>query len=206
MQVKDLYRAFKGDCPTGIIDEAKFKEVLIRVFCRQLVTQDWWERRAGCWFVFPSQVYQSLFPLGESAKYAHLVFKSIDRDNTGCLKFESEFQLSSLHHKCLYWTIKKWGPTMMKILIMQVYGVTSKYPQEGLHLETSWTFSPFSAKDLREIRWQMFLSFSKRICCAKFLDRLGLVLAQKGESLDRGSSWFCCHHDKAAKLFFLNNH
>ena len=101
---------------------------------------------------------------------------------------------------------KKWGPTMMKTLIMQVYGVTSKYPQEGLHLETSWTFSPFSAKDLREIRWQMFLSFSKRICCAKFLDRLGLVLAQKGESLDRGSSWFCCHHDKAAKLFFLNNH
>jgi len=57
-EVKDLYRAFKGDCPTGIIDEAKFKEV-----------------------------YQSLFPLGESAKYAHLVFKSIDRDNTGGITF-----------------------------------------------------------------------------------------------------------------------
>jgi len=57
-EVKDLYRAFKGDCPTGIIDEAKFKEV-----------------------------YQSLFPLGESAKYAHLVFKSIDRENKGGITF-----------------------------------------------------------------------------------------------------------------------
>jgi len=57
-EVKDLYRAFKGDCPTGIIDESKFKEV-----------------------------YQSLFPLGESAKYAHLVFKTIDKDNTGGITF-----------------------------------------------------------------------------------------------------------------------
>ena len=150
------------------------------------MTQDWWERRAGCWFVFPSQVYQSLFPLGESAKYAHLVFKSIDRDNTGCLKFESEFQLSSLHHKCLYWTIKKWGPTMMKILIMQVYGVTSKYPQEGLHLETSWTFSPFSAKDLREIRWQMFLSFSKKDLLCKVFGQIGIGIGTEGWKFGQG--------------------
>lgn len=57
-EVKDLYRAFKGDCPTGIIDEIKFKEV-----------------------------YQSIFPLGESAKYAHLVFNSIDKQKTGGITF-----------------------------------------------------------------------------------------------------------------------
>jgi len=56
--VKDLYRAFKADCPTGIIDETKFKEV-----------------------------YQNIFPLGQSAKYAHLVFNCIDRERTGGITF-----------------------------------------------------------------------------------------------------------------------
>ena len=31
---------------------------------------------------------------------------------------------------------------------------SSKYPQEESRLETLWTFSQFSAKGLREIRWQ----------------------------------------------------
>ena len=51
-EVKALYRAFKQDCPTGIIDEPTFKEV-----------------------------YERIFPMGESAKYAHLVFSAIDRYN-----------------------------------------------------------------------------------------------------------------------------
>ena len=36
-QVKDLYRAFKGDCPTGIIDETKFKEVLFHFIVSLMV-------------------------------------------------------------------------------------------------------------------------------------------------------------------------
>ena len=101
LQVKDLYRAFKGDCPTGIIDETKFKEVGMGIFNRPLRTVDkrmnlthmksnmfvfvflQTHEKQHCLCVFTVQVYQSLFPLGESAKYAHLVFKSIDRDNTG---------------------------------------------------------------------------------------------------------------------------
>ena len=101
LQVKDLYRAFKGDCPTGIIDETKFKEVGMGIFNRPLCTVDkrmnlthmksnmfvfvflQTHEKQHCLCVFTVQVYQSLFPLGESAKYAHLVFKSIDRDNTG---------------------------------------------------------------------------------------------------------------------------
>ena len=55
-------------------------------------------------YSYDFQVYQSLFPLGESAKYAHLVFKTIDKDNTGSffliLKMEgspsSSLSLSSL--------------------------------------------------------------------------------------------------------------
>ena len=49
-EVRRLYRAFKQDCPTGIVDEETFKEV-----------------------------YDKIFPLGDASHYAHLVFLSIDK-------------------------------------------------------------------------------------------------------------------------------
>ena len=55
-EVKFLYRAFKQECPNGIIDEDTFKEV-----------------------------YENIFPLGDASKYAHLVFKCIDKEDTGWL-------------------------------------------------------------------------------------------------------------------------
>ena len=57
-EVKFLYRAFKQECPTGISSEEKFKDI-----------------------------YQKLFPLSDSSKYARLVFRSIDRDRTGGITF-----------------------------------------------------------------------------------------------------------------------
>ena len=57
-EVKYLYRTFKQECPTGISSEENFKEI-----------------------------YQKIFPLGDSSKYAHLVFISIDRDRTGGITF-----------------------------------------------------------------------------------------------------------------------
>ena len=33
------------------------------------------------------EVYQKIFPLGDSSKYAGLVFRSIDQDNTGTVTF-----------------------------------------------------------------------------------------------------------------------
>ena len=53
-EVKFLYRAFKQECPNGIIDEETFKDV-----------------------------YENIFPLGDASKYAHLVFKCIDKEDTG---------------------------------------------------------------------------------------------------------------------------
>ena len=52
-EVRRLYRAFKQDCPTGIVDEDTFKEV-----------------------------YDKIFPLGDASQYAHLVFLSIDKCDT----------------------------------------------------------------------------------------------------------------------------
>ena len=49
-EVRHLYRAFKQECPNGIVDEETFKEV-----------------------------YEKIFPLGDASQYAHLVFAAIDR-------------------------------------------------------------------------------------------------------------------------------
>lgn len=69
-EVKSLYRAFKQDCPTGIIDENTFKGV-----------------------------YEKIFPMGESAKYAHLVFCCIDRQQTGGIHFGDFMTLLSVLSK-----------------------------------------------------------------------------------------------------------
>ena len=63
--MKFLYRAFKQECPNGIIDEETFKDV-----------------------------YENIFPLGDASKYAHLVFKCIDRGETGNGKY---WNLSMFH-------------------------------------------------------------------------------------------------------------
>lgn len=49
-EVRCLYRAFKQECPNGIVDEETFKEV-----------------------------YEKIFPLGDATHYAHLVFAAIDK-------------------------------------------------------------------------------------------------------------------------------
>ena len=66
-EVRHLYRAFKQECPTGISSEETFKEI-----------------------------YQKIFPLGDSSKYAHLVFISIDRERTGGITFGDFMQFLSL--------------------------------------------------------------------------------------------------------------
>ena len=68
--MKALYRAFKQECPSGISDEETFKEV-----------------------------YQKIFPLGDSSKYAGLVFKSIDQNKTGAVTFGQFLDFLSLLSK-----------------------------------------------------------------------------------------------------------
>merc|ERR1711892_57864 len=69
-EVKFLYRAFKQECPNGIIDEDTFKEV-----------------------------YENIFPLGDAPKYAHLVFHSIDREDTGGITFGDFMEFLSVISK-----------------------------------------------------------------------------------------------------------
>ncbi|KAL3864621.1 hypothetical protein ACJMK2_006286 [Sinanodonta woodiana] len=58
-ELQIMYRGFKQECPTGIVNEETFKEI-----------------------------YAQFFPQGDSTQYAHYVFKTFDHDCNGSISFE----------------------------------------------------------------------------------------------------------------------
>jgi Ca2+-binding EF-hand superfamily protein len=83
-ELQILYRGFKQECPTGVVNEDTFKDI-----------------------------YAQFFPQGDSTAYAHYVFNAFDQDHSGAISFEefvtglSVLSRGSLHEKlqwafCLY--------------------------------------------------------------------------------------------------------
>ncbi|KAI3385992.1 hypothetical protein SNEBB_002796 [Seison nebaliae] len=66
-EVQCLYRGFKQDCPSGVVNEDGFKDIL-----------------------------SQFFPQGNSSKYAHKVFKTIDLDGDGTVTFEEFIKTLSI--------------------------------------------------------------------------------------------------------------
>uniref|UniRef100_UPI00358FD772 A-type potassium channel modulatory protein KCNIP2-like isoform X2 n=1 Tax=Myxine glutinosa TaxID=7769 RepID=UPI00358FD772 len=66
-ELQILYRGFKNECPTGIVDEEMFKEI-----------------------------YARFFPQGDASMYAHFLFNAFDRDHIGSISFEDFVQGLSL--------------------------------------------------------------------------------------------------------------
>ncbi|XP_052225494.1 Kv channel-interacting protein 4-like isoform X1 [Dreissena polymorpha] len=58
-ELQIMYRGFKQECPTGIVNEETFKEI-----------------------------YAQFFPQGDSTAYAHYVFNTFDHDKNGSISFE----------------------------------------------------------------------------------------------------------------------
>ncbi|KAI0242092.1 Kv channel-interacting protein 4 [Lamellibrachia satsuma] len=58
-ELRIMYRGFKQECPTGIVNEETFKEI-----------------------------YAQFFPHGDSSAYAHYVFSTFDQDHDGAVSFE----------------------------------------------------------------------------------------------------------------------
>ncbi|KAL5022371.1 hypothetical protein ScPMuIL_001526 [Solemya velum] len=58
-ELQIMYRGFKQECPTGIVNEETFKEI-----------------------------YAQFFPQGDSSAYAHYVFNTFDHDHNGSVSFE----------------------------------------------------------------------------------------------------------------------
>ena len=74
-EVKCLYRAFKQECPTGQMGIGMYFNIFISASTGISDEETF------------KEVYQKIFPLGDSSKYAGLVFRSIDQDNTGTVTF-----------------------------------------------------------------------------------------------------------------------
>ncbi|XP_062838221.1 Kv channel-interacting protein 4 isoform X3 [Anolis carolinensis] len=58
-ELQILYRGFKNECPSGVVNEETFKEI-----------------------------YSQFFPQGDSTTYAHFLFNAFDTDHNGCVSFE----------------------------------------------------------------------------------------------------------------------
>ncbi|XP_077325645.1 calsenilin isoform X1 [Lithobates pipiens] len=58
-ELQSLYRGFKNECPSGLVDEDTFK-----------------------------LIYAQFFPQGDATMYAHFLFNAFDLDRSGAIKFE----------------------------------------------------------------------------------------------------------------------
>nr|XP_019817598.1 PREDICTED: Kv channel-interacting protein 4 [Bos indicus] len=58
-ELQILYRGFKNECPSGVVNEDTFKEI-----------------------------YSQFFPQGDSTTYAHFLFNAFDTDHNGAVSFE----------------------------------------------------------------------------------------------------------------------
>ncbi|XP_041046051.1 Kv channel-interacting protein 1 isoform X2 [Carcharodon carcharias] len=59
-ELQILYRGFKNECPSGIVNEETFKEI-----------------------------YAQFFPQGDASTYAHFLFNAFDTDHNGSVSFEN---------------------------------------------------------------------------------------------------------------------
>jgi Ca2+-binding EF-hand superfamily protein len=58
-ELQIMYRGFKNECPTGVVNEETFK-----------------------------YIYAQFFPQGDCSAYAHYVFNTFDQDHSGTISFE----------------------------------------------------------------------------------------------------------------------
>ncbi|XP_077442486.1 calsenilin-like isoform X1 [Vanacampus margaritifer] len=58
-ELQSLYRGFKNECPSGLVDEETFKII-----------------------------YSQFFPQGDATMYAHFLFNAFDSDRSGAIRFE----------------------------------------------------------------------------------------------------------------------
>uniref|UniRef100_A0A674B1G1 Potassium voltage-gated channel interacting protein 2 n=1 Tax=Salmo trutta TaxID=8032 RepID=A0A674B1G1_SALTR len=61
-ELQVLYRGFKNECPSGVVNEETFKTI-----------------------------YSTFFPQGDSGAYAHFLFEAFDTNKNGSVSFEVRF-------------------------------------------------------------------------------------------------------------------
>ncbi|XP_072801925.1 Kv channel-interacting protein 4 isoform X3 [Vicugna pacos] len=84
-ELQILYRGFKNECPSGVVNEETFKEI-----------------------------YSQFFPQGDSTTYAHFLFNAFDTDHNGAVSFEEMLDIMKAIYdmmgKCTYPVLKEDAP------------------------------------------------------------------------------------------------
>ncbi|XP_019470477.1 Kv channel-interacting protein 4 isoform X4 [Meleagris gallopavo] len=84
-ELQILYRGFKNECPSGVVNEETFKEI-----------------------------YSQFFPQGDSTTYAHFLFNAFDTDHNGSVSFEEMLDIMKAIYdmmgKCTYPVLKEDTP------------------------------------------------------------------------------------------------
>nr|XP_033783012.1 Kv channel-interacting protein 1 isoform X1 [Geotrypetes seraphini] len=119
-ELQVLYRGFKNECPSGVVNEDTFK-----------------------------QIYSQFFPHGDASMYAHYLFNAFDTAQTGSVKFEDfvmalSILLRGTVHEKLRWTfnlydINKDGyinKEEMMDIVKAIYDMMGKYTYPVLKEDT----------------------------------------------------------------------
>uniref|UniRef100_A0A9L0SW78 Potassium voltage-gated channel interacting protein 1 n=1 Tax=Equus caballus TaxID=9796 RepID=A0A9L0SW78_HORSE len=119
-ELQVLYRGFKNECPSGVVNEETFK-----------------------------QIYAQFFPHGDASTYAHYLFHAFDTTQTGSVKFEDfvtalSILLRGTVHEKLRWTfnlydINKDGyinKEEMMDIVKAIYDMMGKYTYPVLKEDT----------------------------------------------------------------------
>ncbi|XP_075712502.1 A-type potassium channel modulatory protein KCNIP1 isoform X3 [Rhinoderma darwinii] len=110
-ELQVLYRGFKNECPSGVVNEDTFK-----------------------------QIYSQFFPHGDASMYAHYLFNAFDAAQSGSVKFEdfvaalSILLRGSIHEK-LRWTFNLYdlnkdgyiNKEEMMDIVKAIYDMMGKY-------------------------------------------------------------------------------
>ncbi|XP_038641627.1 calsenilin-like [Scyliorhinus canicula] len=116
-EIQSLYRGFKNECPSGMVDEDTFKAI-----------------------------YSQFFPQGDASTYAHFLFNAFDMDRRGAIRFEDfviglSVLLRGTVHEKLSWAfnlydINKDGyitKEEMLAIIQSIYDMMGRYTYPILH-------------------------------------------------------------------------
>ncbi|KAJ8266239.1 hypothetical protein GJAV_G00128140 [Gymnothorax javanicus] len=115
-ELQVLYRGFKNECPSGVVNEDTFK-----------------------------QIYSQFFPHGDASTYAHYLFNAFDTAHNGTIKFEDFVMgLSTLLRgtvtEKLQWTFNLYdinrdgyiSKEEMTLIVSAIYDMMGKYTYPAL--------------------------------------------------------------------------
>ncbi|XP_053346574.1 Kv channel-interacting protein 1 isoform X4 [Clarias gariepinus] len=119
-ELQELYRGFKNECPSGVVNEETFK-----------------------------QIYSQFFPQGDASTYAHYLFNAFDSGQSGSIKFEDfvtalSILLRGSTQEKLQWTFNLYdinrdgyiNKEEMTDIVSAIYDMMGKYTYPALKIDT----------------------------------------------------------------------